>query len=32
MHFVAVHVDGDELRLYAIDAMGGVFDSLRLTL
>ena len=32
LHFVSVHVEGSDLRLYAIDAMGAVFDSVHLTL
>jgi 3',5'-cyclic AMP phosphodiesterase CpdA len=31
MHFVSLHIDGEELRGYAVDGTGRVFDSFRLT-
>ncbi len=31
MHFVSLHIDRGELRAYAVDGTGRVFDSFRLT-
>lgn len=31
LHFVSVHVEGDELRLHAIDAVGREFDAVRIS-